>query len=306
MLFPFVSSNLPFIAMELWVLLALLSAVCVATSDALTKRVITHENEYVIAWFRVIFALPLLLAALALSGPLPEIDSTFLAAFCAALPLDILAILLYYKALRLSPLTLSLPFLSVTPVFLILVSAVLVGQAVTAVGGIGIALIAIGGYTLNLSAFRLGFYEPLRAVLRERGSRYMLIVAFIYSITSALGKIGVSHSSAPFFGAAYFLVLAIIMLPIIARKSGGGQLIALLRGNFRVAVIPALLDAVATVGHFYAVSMTNVAYMVAIKRTSLLFGMMYGFILFKERNLRERLLGSLLMFAGFILIVVYS
>jgi drug/metabolite transporter (DMT)-like permease len=291
--------------MELWIILALISALCLATSDALTKRVITKENAYVIAWFRVVFALPLLFTALVLSGPLPTIDRTFVAAFCAALPLDILAILLYYKALRISPLTLTLPFLSVTPVFLILMSFVLVGQAVTVMGGIGVALITLGGYTLNLSALRLGFLEPFRAILRERGSRYMLIIAFVYSMTSALGKIGVSHSSAPFFGAFYFLALAVFMLPIITKKSDGG-LIVLLKSNFRLAVVPALFDAVATVSHFYAVSMANIAYMVAIKRTSLLFGMLYGFLLFRERNVRERLLGALLMFSGFVLIVVFS
>ena len=47
--------------METWIILTLISAFSLATSDALTKRVITHENEYVIAWFRVVFALPALL-----------------------------------------------------------------------------------------------------------------------------------------------------------------------------------------------------------------------------------------------------
>lgn len=292
--------------MEPWIILSLLSAFCLATSDALTKRVITPENEYVIAWFRVVFALPALIAALFLSGPLPALNNAFYTSFFAALPLEVLAILLYYKALRLSPLSLSLPFLSATPVFLIIMSYILVGQGVSAIGGIGIALIALGGYTLNLSALRSGFLEPARAVLRERGSRYMLIIAFIFSLTSSLGKIGVSHSSAPFFGATYYLALAVVLLPIIAFKYGGARLITLFRNNLRIALLPALFDAVATVSHFYAVSMSNIAYMIAIKRTSLLFSMLYGFLLFSERNVRERLLGTLLMFAGFVLIVVMS
>jgi hypothetical protein len=35
-----------------WILLSLTSAFSLATSDALTKKVITDENEYVIAWSR--------------------------------------------------------------------------------------------------------------------------------------------------------------------------------------------------------------------------------------------------------------
>jgi uncharacterized membrane protein len=125
-------------------------------------------------------------------------------------------------------------------------------------------------------------------------------------LTSALGKIGVDHSSAPFFGAAYFLALAVLMLPLIARRSGTGRFFELLRSNVRIALLPSLFDAAATVSHFYAVSMANVAYMISVKRTSLLFGVLYGFLLFGELQMRERLLGAVLMFAGFILIAIYA
>jgi uncharacterized membrane protein len=292
--------------MQTWIILSLVSAFSLATSDALTKRVITRENEYVIAWFRIIFALPVLAVSALFSGPLPKIDITFCMAFIVALPLEIIAILLYYKALRVSPLSLSLPFLSATPVFLILISFVLIGQKVSTIGGVGIVLVGLGGYTLNLSSLHSGFIEPFRAIARERGSLYMLIIAFIYAATSALSKIGVAHSSAPFFGAAYFLALAVCMLPIIVRKTGGAKLFALLRANVELALLPSLFDAIATVSHYYALSMSNVAYMIAVKRTSLIIGVLYGFLYFGERQVRERIIGSLLMFSGFILIAVYA
>ena len=294
------------VAMQMWIILSLVSAFSLATSDALTKRVITRENEYVIAWFRVIFALPALVAGTVIAGPLPKVDTTFVTVFLAALPLEIIAILLYYKALRVSPLSLSLPFLSATPVFLILISFVLLGQKVSMRGGIGIALVGLGGYTLNLSGLHAGFFEPFRAIVRERGSLYMLIIAFIYAATSALGKIGVAHSSAPFFGATYFLALGVCMLLVIVRRTGGSKLPALLKGNTGIALLPSLFDAMATVSHYYALSLANVAYMIAIKRTSLLIGALYGFLFFGERQVRERLVGSLLMFSGFVLIAVFA
>lgn len=282
--------------MPTWILLSLISAFSLATSDALTKRVITRENEHAIAWYRVVFSLPALAAALVLSGPLPEIDGTFLAAFGMALPLEIAAILLYYRALRLSPLSLSLPFLSFTPVFLIVLSFLFAGQRVSAMGALGIGLIGLGGYTLNLSALRAGFLEPVRAIARERGSLFMLIIALIYSVTSALGKIGVDHSSPSFFGFTYFLALAVCLLPILIRRRG--RLREQLGTSLRIALLPSLFDALATVCHFYAVSMANVAYMIAVKRTSLLIGTVYGFLLFRERNVRERLLGAVLISRG--------
>jgi len=290
---------------HLWIVLSLMSAFSLATSDALTKRVITPSNEYIIAWFRVVYALPGLALAAALT-PAPALDGTFFLAFCSALPLEIVAILLYYKALRISPLSLSLPFLSLTPVFLILFSWIIMGQAVSLLGAAGIALIALGGYGLNLSSLRAGPLGPLKAVARERGSLYMLVVALIYSATSALGKLAIAHSSPAFFGATYYLALAVCLLPVIALRRGGWRFLAELRGTARVALLPGVFDAVHSVSHFYAVSMANVAYMVAIKRSSLLIGSAYGYFLFGERNFRERLIGSLLMFTGFVIIVVYG
>ena len=47
-----------------WVSLSLLSAFTLATSDALTKRALVRNNEYMVAFFRLIFTLPFLLCIL--------------------------------------------------------------------------------------------------------------------------------------------------------------------------------------------------------------------------------------------------
>jgi len=53
-----------------------------------------------------------------------------------------------------------------------------------------------------------------------------------------------------------------------------------------------------------ALSLTNVAYMIAVKRLSLLIGIVYGHFLFREEGLRERLVGGGLMVAGVSVIVL--
>jgi len=92
----------------------------------------------------------------------------------------------------------------------------------------------------------------------------------------------------------------------MVRRSGLARFPTLLRENAKAALLPGFFDAVATIAHFYAISMTNVAYMIALKRTSLLIGAVYGFFLFGERNVRERMTGAVLMFAGFVVIVLFS
>ena len=57
--------------------------------------------------------------------------------------------------------------------------------------------------------------------------------------------------------------------------------------------------------HYTALSLTNVAYMIAIKRTSLIWSVLFGRLLFGETNIRERLLGSVVMVAGVVLITLF-
>jgi uncharacterized membrane protein len=289
----------------IWVVLSLISAFTLATSDALTKKALAQSNEYLVAWFRLLFSLPLLLI-LWIFVPVPKLDYGFYKAFLLALPLEMIAIVLYIKALRISPLSLTLPFLSLTPVVLILVSYIILGEKVSLQGGIGILFIAAGSYTLYLHKIKGGILEPIRAITREKGSLLMITVAIIFSITSSLGKMAIEHSSPLFFAITYFIAVTICFAPI-ALKMGAPELKSFIsERRFGALVLPGFFFSVMIASHMLAISLTKVAYMISIKRTSLIMGVIYGYILFKEKNIRERLTGATLMFIGFVMIVTAS
>lgn len=287
-----------------WVFLSLTSAFSLATSDALTKKALADSNEYIVAWFRLLFSVPLLVILL-IFIPVPELDAGFYRAFVLSLPLEILAMVLYIKALRISPLSLTLPFLSLTPVFLIFVSYFILGEKISLKGGIGIMFLAAGSFTLNLHEMRNGILGPFRAIARERGSVLMILVAFIYGITSSLGKMAIEHSSPLFFGATYFIVLTIIFSPI-ALVMGRDIKNFVKEKRYKGLFFPGLFYSVMIAAHMTAISLTKVAYMISLKRTSLIVGVIYGYFFFKEKNIRERLTGALFMFTGFVMIVTAS
>ncbi len=56
--------------------------------------------------------------------------------------------------------------------------------------------------------------------------------------------------------------------------------------------------------HFLALQLVQVAYMISVKRVSLLFGILYGALLFHERGLRTQLPAGVLMLAGVFLIAL--
>jgi len=284
----------------LWVIYSLITAILVATSDALTKRALVGRDEYFVAWVRLICAMPALLGVL-IFVKIPPLDRTFwIVSFCA-LPLEITALVLYTKALKVSPISVTVPFLAFTPLFLIVTSRIIVGEGVSFQGGMGILLMVAGSYTLNIHRIKEDLFEPIKAIVREKGSVFMIMVAFIYSITSALGKVAIEHSSPVFFGAFYFFLVSVFFTPIVLAKRDNKK-------NLRTSEIKAIIPAGITYGlmiifHMIAMDMSNVAYMISIKRTSLLFSMIYGYFMFREERIGEKTLGALLMLSGFVLIV---
>lgn len=287
-----------------WIFWALLSAFMTASNDALTKKALAIHDEYLIAWFRLLWALPFLFLSLAVIE-IPVVDVTFFIAFFTALPLEVGATVLYIKALKLSPLSLTVPFLSLTPVFLIIVPFFILNERISFLGITGVLLIAFGGYTLNINETKKGFLAPFSAITKEKGSLCMIAVAFIYSVTATLGKLAIEHSSPLFFGGLYYSALALTMAPIALFKNRDLSGVWLLKAALRASILPGFCHATGILAHMIAISLTQVAYMISVKRLSLLIGVVYGYLVFKEEHFRERFFGTILMILGFALIVLF-
>lgn len=283
-----------------WLPLALFTALAVSTADALSKKALKNTEDVVIAWVREGYALPFLSIVL-LFVPVPKLDPTFWATVALLIPLEITALILYVRAIRVSPLSLSIPFMALSPVFIIFIAFFTLGELPSKAGVAGVLMIAAGAYILNAKASKYGILGPIKAAAKEPGSVLMAAVALIYSFTSTLGKVAIQHSSPIFFGFFYPLALTIALTVFLLFK---GKLHLVLKKPATFVPI-GLCTAAMVLSHFMALSLTQVSYMISVKRTSLIFSVIYGKLLFKEENIRERLLGSAIMAAGVILIALF-
>ncbi|MDN5870717.1 MAG: DMT family transporter, partial [Nitrococcus sp.] len=190
-----------------WLSLSLLSALSLASADACSKKFLGQYSAREMVLVRFAYS-ALLLAPLLYFNPLPAVPPAFWGWLALALPLEIIAMLLYMQAIRDAPLSLTMPYLAFTPVFTTLMGYLLLDEQVSVQGLIGIILAVTGAYLLNLEAvgrggWRGGF-KPLRAILSNRGSRRMLAVAIIYGVTSVIGKIELQYAPPWSFAALYF------------------------------------------------------------------------------------------------------
>lgn len=286
-----------------WLGLTLLSAFFLASADALSKRYLAHyrPGELVLVRFGVS---GLLLLPVLLLQPWPALPAAFWGWVAVLMPLELLAMWLYMRAIRESPLSLTLPYLAFTPVFNVLTGYLLLGERVSPTGFAGILLVVCGAWLLNLPAARRGgawrALAPFQAIAREHGSRLMLVTAAIYSLTSVLGKAALAHTTPAFFGAFYFVTLGAVSAVIFGSRRPGSWRALGRHPLAHLAIGACMAGMVMT--HFHAIGQVEVAYMIAVKRSSLLFGMLYGAWLFHEQGLSRNLAAGALMVAGVFLI----
>ncbi|WP_455211843.1 EamA family transporter [Kaarinaea lacus] len=286
-----------------WFTLSLICALSLAAADAFTKKFFPTYDGWELLMVR--FVVPaVLLLPVAFLYPIPPVPPLFWVWIAVLVPLEILAMLLYLLAIRDSPLYLTLPYLAFTPVFNVLTGFLILGETVSMQGLLGIALVVSGAYLLNIRQLRNSnnLLLPFYAVTKERGSRLMLSVAAIYSLTSAAGKGAMQYVTPESFGAFYYIVIGFV-LSIVTLFYKPAKLNVIFRRPSQTAFI-GLLMAIMVVTHFLALALVEVAYMIAVKRTSLLFGIILGAVLFRERQLTQHFLAGVLMVSGVALILM--
>jgi drug/metabolite transporter (DMT)-like permease len=289
----------------LWLPLTLLCAFSLATADAATKKYLADYDDRELTLVRFGFT-GLFLAPFLLVTPIPHLPVPFWGWLLGLVPSEILAMLLYMRAIRNSPLSITLPYLALTPVFTIITGFLLLGEKISLIGCTGILLVVGGAYLLNfehvLAHPRHMLLAPFQAILREQGSRLMLVVALIYSATSVMGKGALQYVSPSFFGAFYFTLLGIITIAIFSVQRP--QIVYVMWRRPVPHAVVGLMMSVMVVTHFLAIKEIEVSYMIAVKRTSLLFGILYGALLFRERHLIQHVAAGTLMVGGVILIAI--
>ena len=124
----------------IWIALALLTAFCESFKDVFSKKGLADIDEYVIAWALRFFALPFLLPILFFIK-IPPLGSEFWLALVVGGGLNAICTILYMKAIKQSALSLTVPLVALTPMFLLLTSPFMVGEFPKMNGVIGIILI---------------------------------------------------------------------------------------------------------------------------------------------------------------------
>lgn len=309
---------------ELGFILALISALCWATVDILRKYIVANLSAtsslvglmlgQVLLLVPFIFlteigAVPATDAALikTLFIGIPDISSSYLLYAGGSIALNLVANLLFLHAVSISPLSLTTPYLALTPVFSALVAFILLNQHIAGVGIIGILIVCLGAFFLNPGSKSDGLLAPLKAIMSERGSLYMVFVALCWSITPILDR-EASMQTSPLWHTG-FLALGIgvsLMVYLIAR----GRTAKLVADLKIIPVIGLLASFLLLAAMTLQLSAYNegvqIAYVETFKRAGgVTSAMLAGYLLFGEKDIARRFIGAAVMVIG-VAMVLFS
>lgn len=294
----------------MWVPLMLTAACAQAVKDLCLKQSMSGAKAVpaiVVVWAYCLTTTLFLALVVGIQG-IPAITPGFWWALLVTGPLAACTLYLYVKSLELSDLSLTVPMLAATPLFLLATSPLMLGEFPDAGGLAGIVSIVAGSYLLNISRWREGPLAPFKALLRQRGPRLMLVVAFLWSISANIDKIGLRHSSPVFWVTCAFGVTTLFLTPFVTpmawRTAGRGFSLVWAKPWYLLAT--GLLEATTCVCQMYALTMTLVPYVISVKRLSAVIAVLLGGLVLREEKLSERLLGSILMVAGVFLIAFFG
>ncbi len=184
------------------------------------------------------------------------------------------------------------------PLFVLVLATSLLGERVTALGMVGIALTVMGIYMLHLRSFARGDLLAPFAALRTPVSRFALGAALCTAAYSTLDKQGVALVNPTFYTGWIFIGYSLLLSVLMLRQRD------LVRQEWQQhsgrAIAVGVLSVITYLLVSYVLTSSPASYVSALRGISIVFGSVLGVALLGEAMGRIKVIGSFIMFAGMI------
>ncbi len=297
-----------------WYGYALLSALAIAIVGLLQKRTLQHEHtmEYV-----TVFGVLKLAIFLVLFFPTIQwsVSQTQFVLLVVSGTLTATAFFSIAKAMRRLEISTVLPVLSLDPGLTALLALVLLGETIRSFQLIGLALMLIGTYVLELRHYSTGWwrevrqnprrmFDPFVAIVKRRGGYFAIAGLTFFSLANVvdrhvLQQVPVTTYLAYTLSvsvALYLMVFSVQRKPLQILRSGHGYMLVLI-------FIIAGLHLASHLSMAQAFGLAAAGLVIAIKRLAVLIDVIIGGKFFHEHNLAQKVLASVIILVGAFLVV---
>ena len=328
-MFPWVAGGLALWAGVLW---ALANGFFESFVDVTRKQGASHFDDWSSAWgmrfYATLFLLPLAYVMRPHSFPH---HPSFWWATAGSVAINTYTSMLYMRAIRRSDISLVLPVTTLSPVFMVGTARFITGEALSPLGILGIVVSCAGIYTLSfrqlpkglfapfldlwkaserrpwfyvrsLQAVPLGLMQPFLVLWKDPDLRSMLYVAILWSISAPIEKVAIVHGDPYWFAGLVNAGLVMSLTFFLFRYGKPRHTLSLV--GFRWLAPVGLFVAASAFCQYKAIGLMFVPYAIGLKRTSVLWGVVWGKLKFKEGEFGLRLTAAILTVIGTGLIIV--
>lgn len=215
-----------------------------------------------------------------------------------------LCIMISLKNLELSR---TLPVLAASPMLVALLAFIFLGESLKIMEICGMILIVAGTYLLELKKEETVF-NPFKIFIVSRYHKVILIALILMSVSSILDKLLLTKFKLPpvtflVIQNYFFLIIFFIFWKVYNIKVKQEKLFSGLQVSILVIII---IIAVVTIGYRWtqieSTKLAPVGLVISLKRLSVLFAVVIGAKIFKEENYFRKVLATVLIVAGALLI----
>ncbi len=244
--------------------------------DLLRKLLVGKVPPVALVFLLTIGSAPLFAAWMAVQGAAPPRPGYLLPAL-GSVVLNIVANLLYLEGVRVAPLSVTVPLLSLTPAFASLLAIPLLGERPSPVHALGILLVVAGAIALH---WRRAVDDGHHGTVK--GALMIAFTALLWSLTIPLDKLAVERSSAPFHGVVVTGGVAVGVLLVLVFQGRLGDL-GEVRGVPGLYVLALGVSTLALAFQFLAFPRVYVGTIETLKRSIGNFmALLSGWIFFRE------------------------
>jgi drug/metabolite transporter (DMT)-like permease len=262
--------------------------------DLLRKLLVREVAPVALLFLLTAGTVPLFAVWLAIDGAAAP-GPGYLAPALGSVLLNVVANLLFLNGMRQAPISVTVPLLSLTPVFTTLMAIPLLGERPSAVGVLGILLVIAGAIWLNWPRQTLAPGEIRHSL---KGGLMVAGTALLWSLTPPLDKLAVERASAPLHALVLTAGVAFAVLLVLAFQGGLGELRGMLRVP-RLLALALVVSAAALGLQLLAMPLVFVGTIETLKRgIGNCMALVYGRAFFGEVVTLSKILAVALMAAG--------
>lgn len=195
------------------------------------------------------------------------------------------------------------PIMRSSPALVLVIAVLFLGEQVSVQGVTGILLVAFGVYIINMK--QISGHEllaPIKSIARDRSTQFAFLTLIAVAFYSIVDKMAVNYIHPILFAFFHLLCGMCYYTPYIVLTKNRDQI----RKEWNAGIVRIILAGVIGIAGYtlilIAFTIERVSYIVGLRQISIVFAVLMGSHILKEKHRAIRLTGAVIIFAGGFLI----